>query len=250
MGTHITPKYVQVYNQLIDRIEKNEFKTKLPSENELCKIFNVSRVTLRSALALLKEDGAIIGVQGRGNYINKNKKESHKDIQSFSSPFYACCNSMIASVDTNIYSNDSSNYSKKLFENDQPFYSIDLWYKDSADNVIGTLFSITPASVINSRGLDLNDAEQVRKWIEKDIYLDYYRSNLVIKESDRKPTSFKRKFFGSSDKLMLIREDISSVDGKVLIQSKYYLPLKNFQINFNRYVNETLNSMTSIAPDY
>ena len=48
--------YIQIYNQLHHAITSGRFKVgdKLPSEKELCQIFNVSRVPVREALCALE----------------------------------------------------------------------------------------------------------------------------------------------------------------------------------------------------
>jgi GntR family transcriptional regulator len=43
---------------------------KLPSEAELCELFNISRPTLREALSLLEQDGLIITMHGRGRFLS------------------------------------------------------------------------------------------------------------------------------------------------------------------------------------
>lgn len=43
---------------------------KLPSEAELCQLFNISRPTLREALSLLEQDGQIITMHGRGRFLS------------------------------------------------------------------------------------------------------------------------------------------------------------------------------------
>ena len=59
----IVPKYVQIYNKILNKIENAEYSHKIPSENQLTQDFNCSRVTIRSALALLKEDKVIYRVK-------------------------------------------------------------------------------------------------------------------------------------------------------------------------------------------
>jgi GntR family transcriptional regulator len=43
---------------------------KLPSEAELCLMFNISRPTLREALSLLEQEGLILTVHGRGRFLS------------------------------------------------------------------------------------------------------------------------------------------------------------------------------------
>ncbi len=64
----------QIYADLRHKIAAGDFKvgSKLPSEAELAKQLGVSRITLRSAIKRLKEDGLIIQARGRGTFIANN----------------------------------------------------------------------------------------------------------------------------------------------------------------------------------
>ncbi len=64
-------KYKWVAERLEELIERNIRAgiQKLPSEQELCKRYHVSRQTVRTALKLLEEDGVIVSKQGSGSYI-------------------------------------------------------------------------------------------------------------------------------------------------------------------------------------
>ncbi|WDV45356.1 trehalose operon repressor [Clostridiaceae bacterium M8S5] len=64
-------KYLNIYSELINGIENNKIKanTKLPSENELMKKYNVSRATIRNALELLERNGYIQKIKGKGSFV-------------------------------------------------------------------------------------------------------------------------------------------------------------------------------------
>lgn len=64
-------KYVNIYNEVISRIENGKFgeKAKLPSENEMIQEYNVSRDTIRKALNLLEQNGYIQKIRGKGSFI-------------------------------------------------------------------------------------------------------------------------------------------------------------------------------------
>lgn len=59
--------------------------TRLPSENQLCQMFDVSRVSIRSALQKLSGQGLVKTVKGKGSFVNSPKEEQNPyDILSFS----------------------------------------------------------------------------------------------------------------------------------------------------------------------
>ena len=63
--------YIQIHNQIRDAILNGTFQPgdKLPSEKELCQMFNVSRVPVREALCALELSGMVDSVQGGGVYV-------------------------------------------------------------------------------------------------------------------------------------------------------------------------------------
>lgn len=68
-------RHEQISNWLRERIEEGTYETdeKLPSENELCKRFDVSRVTVRRALETLESEGYICRRQGLGSFVEERR---------------------------------------------------------------------------------------------------------------------------------------------------------------------------------
>lgn len=66
-----TPRHKQISEWLERQIEEGNYEIdeKLPSENELCKKFDVSRVTVRKALQTLENEGLIYRSQGLGSFV-------------------------------------------------------------------------------------------------------------------------------------------------------------------------------------
>ena len=66
--------YLQLYEILKKKIEANEWPvgSQIPTEEELCKMFNISRVTVRTAIMELVRHGYLKRQQGRGTFIFKN----------------------------------------------------------------------------------------------------------------------------------------------------------------------------------
>jgi GntR family transcriptional regulator len=67
-----TPVYVQVADILRARIESGKLlpDRPVPSESQLQQEFGVARGTARKAIALLREQGFVVTVKGRGSYVN------------------------------------------------------------------------------------------------------------------------------------------------------------------------------------
>lgn len=69
------PLYLQIKEVLIKDIQAGVYPTgtRLPSERELASLYNVSRMTARTALQALTQEGVIFSQTGKGNYVRKPK---------------------------------------------------------------------------------------------------------------------------------------------------------------------------------
>lgn len=70
-----TPLYIQLANVLRDKIERGEWKPdqKIPSENELNRMYGISRMTARQVLAQLVNEELLFRVQGKGTFVAHRK---------------------------------------------------------------------------------------------------------------------------------------------------------------------------------
>ena len=66
------PLYQQIQHLIRHRITKGDYApgSQIPSENELCRELNVSRVTLRESLGALVRDDLLVRIQGKGTFVN------------------------------------------------------------------------------------------------------------------------------------------------------------------------------------
>lgn len=86
-GDSLKPLYKNVYDYVRERIESNEWPVgyMLPTEMELCKQFNLSRPSIRTALLSLVNDGYLVRIKGRGTFVTTPQRveESTVFIESF-----------------------------------------------------------------------------------------------------------------------------------------------------------------------
>ena len=77
------PLYVQLKQIIIEKIKKGEYpeETKIPSEEELCGMYDISRPTVRQAINELTAAGYLYKEKGKGTYVSK-KKET-RDIHDY-----------------------------------------------------------------------------------------------------------------------------------------------------------------------
>lgn len=69
------PLYQQLAHSIKKAVDEQKLKEndKIPTENEFCKIYDLSRTTVRQALDILEKDGYIYKLRGKGSYVSTPK---------------------------------------------------------------------------------------------------------------------------------------------------------------------------------
>ncbi|QRR10432.1 GntR family transcriptional regulator [Burkholderia sp. MS455] len=69
------PLYVQIKDTMRARILDGTYAphSRMPSEHELCAMFDVSRITVRQALGDLQKEGLLFKLHGKGTFVSKPK---------------------------------------------------------------------------------------------------------------------------------------------------------------------------------
>lgn len=72
----LLPVYYQIKNKIQEWIVSKEYLPgeKLPSENELAKIFKVSRLTVRQAISVLDQEKLVFRKRGEGTFVTNDSK--------------------------------------------------------------------------------------------------------------------------------------------------------------------------------
>lgn len=74
-GDEKMSKYQEVVEDIIHKIEKNEYTDKLPTEDQLIEQYQVSRNTIRNAIRTLKKQGTLFSIQGSGVFVRHTRDD-------------------------------------------------------------------------------------------------------------------------------------------------------------------------------
>lgn len=77
-GPSPVPQYLKIKRAVLRKISSGQWpgNHRIPSENELSRMFAVSRMTVNRALRELTDQGALVRVQGVGTFVSRTKNES------------------------------------------------------------------------------------------------------------------------------------------------------------------------------
>ena len=84
MGNNVS-KYEVIKRELLQKIDSMEYKPNqvLPSESELCEMYQVSRITVRRAVDELVKENKLYKIKGKGCFVREHSVESLSRIHSF-----------------------------------------------------------------------------------------------------------------------------------------------------------------------
>ncbi|WP_417320545.1 histidine utilization repressor [Emcibacter sp.] len=79
MVDEVGPLYQKIKKHILERIAGGDWApgSRVPSENELVKLFGVSRMTTNRALRELTDEGVLVRVAGVGTFVAEVKAQSH-----------------------------------------------------------------------------------------------------------------------------------------------------------------------------
>ena len=170
------PKYKIIYDEIVKLILSGEWSvgSKMKSENELMKLFGVSRITIRNVLNILENEGRIIRSRGKATLIldrllQNNQKSEIKD-------FSVTLNADYKLIDVEIVKN---NFSKK-FKNTSSLYYITRLRRLKNNEIYLISRAYIPIEIV---GKDLN----------KNIFKDKNLLNVLINKFDIKITKSEQE---------------------------------------------------------
>ena len=227
------PLFVIVYDQLYKLIMDGTFPpdSQFPTEPELAKIFGVSRMTLRHALALLQEDGLVKNIHGKGNFITKfHHNESSDGLEKLGNPLFKCYTGKIDDIELNFRIDLVTDYAMQVLNRQTAaVVALERWYKNH-DKIVAYAFTMMPIEAVSKLNLDLHDEKQVLEMLEEKVYELANSSTIDIKRSNSVNTPSLKYQILSGKKCDLILESVFISDKYPVVYNKYYIPTEFSQI--------------------
>ena len=170
------PKYKIIYDEIVKLILSNEWPvgSNMKSENELIKLFGVSRITIRNVLNILENEGRVLRSRGKATLIldrllQNNTKSEIKD-------FSVTLNADYKLIDIEVVKN---NFFKK-FKNSSSLYYITRLRRLKNNEIYLISRAYIPIEIV---GKDLN----------KNIFKDKNLLNVLINKFNIKITKSEQE---------------------------------------------------------
>lgn len=235
-GCKKLPKCVAVYDKLFKLIKDGEFDedSKLPTEPELAKMMEVSRMTLRQALALLQEDGVIKNIHGKGNFITRKQSSYEKGLETLKHPVYSTLDMEVDEIELEFKIEPASDYSiEVLGRKSSVVIFVDRWYKLKGEGVAYTL-SFIPIETVTEFEIDLNNKDSLLNFLEKLSYDKAKHSSLNINYSTAGNFTSMKYTIAKNSRCWLLEEKVFVKADYPIVWHKHYIPMENGHISIER----------------
>lgn len=232
-----SPLYIHIYEQLFNLIESNYFKLgeKLPGENALAKKLGVSRPTLRQALLILQEDGIIHNIQGKGNFIVKNKKHIDIGLERLCNEIKIFNNDKYDDINLDIKFELPTKVVQSLLhiKNNDLVAVFSRVYKINSINVCYNV-CIIPHEIFSLYNLNIEDKNEILSFLEEKIYEDAATSRMNIRLTRAGDYIGERLNISEGEMLFFMEENMFRESGEPIVLNKSYFRPEFYDFHINR----------------
>jgi GntR family transcriptional regulator len=149
------PLYSQLKHIIIRKIESGDYPeaSKIPSEQELCELYDISRPTVRQAISELTNNGILYKEKGKGTFVAKSKsKVNIKDYSGFTDSILDSSNPGQLNIQSiRVIKHDEVSELESIFDNQSYSKSIDLaeikYLSGDNDSILSYNVSYIPMSL-------------------------------------------------------------------------------------------------------
>lgn len=229
-------KHVRVYDRLYQLIQDGFYPpgSQLPSEPDLAEQLHVSRMTLRRALALLQEDHLVKNIRGKGNFIRIDSSSSTSHgMELMKHPVYNCSTYNFDNIEIAFrIEPPTESISQSLGQKSAAVVIADRWFHCNGNAVAYTL-SFLPIEVISEQQIDLTHIDELKKYLESDVYENAVNSLCKISFTKTGNFTSDKYMISQSAAFLLIHENIYDSNHRILVSNKHYITAESFELNIN-----------------
>lgn len=223
------PAYLEVYDRLYEDITEGKYEDGdlLPSENVLSEEYDISRNTLRQALAVLMQDGLIYKIQGKGTFV-KRELISKEKIYNFATHGKE---DVITRAVMGYQIDEPTVIARKkvdLSENVKVLTTTTDYYR--GEIIIAHTYTQVSMDFLQKNNIKHEEYEEVYKLVNDTIYEKAEHSSMIIQCILSNVTEYSMKLEKGTP-LLYIEQILVDEDEDAIARKKYYLSIDNYKIS-------------------
>ncbi|MEA4938840.1 MAG: GntR family transcriptional regulator [Christensenella sp.] len=227
------PAYVEIYNSLFSDIVNGVYPQGecLPGEIALAQKYNVSRNTLRQAMAILCEDGLLVRSRGKGTLVVE-KKEEPKNAAS-SNPLAAFPTVLIDKTDISYNFTPPTDIAQsKLDLGKSDLLLASYLVYQCGDTVIGYSFVQVPVKFLSRMQVDVSSADAMNRFLSEDLYTLASYQTIAFKLIFVNETETEYLQVEENSPVHLLECLLYSADGTPIARCKHYMRPEYYKISY------------------
>ncbi len=221
-------RYAVVYNKILQMIQEGMYPegSKLLSEPAMAEQMNVSRTTLRQALALLQEDGIIEAKRGVGNFVRKVMDVNVTGLERMDNPLRKSCRQEIEHTSLEVVPGISTQYTERIFRRKMPVVLAVHRFYEAGGAVQAYCFSHIAPDCQMLNEVDLNNPEEFLGFLESGIYQKAHSRKCEVEVVGLTENLKDKNIQNEEGLFQMIRESIMDMNGNVVVVNKFYIPIE------------------------
>lgn len=238
--------YEQVSNYLEIMIEKGTLLpgSQIPSEQELCNLFNTSRITVRRAIKELSDKGLLDVVHGKGTFVSaKIKKEMHFLEFGGYTDGLGDSNGGFSKKILSKGIRPADNADKLLFKRTEPFevFALVRLVFDK-DGPFSLDFSYFPSDVFPGIMEKIDSTTSTFKVAREEYHIQFKYVNKIIEFLTGDVEVARLMAVPTTTPLIQVKKALSNKSGEIVHFSRYYLLPDKVKLSFDVVLNDEPDS--------
>jgi GntR family transcriptional regulator len=227
------PAYVEIYNSLFSDIVNGVYPQGecLPGEIALAQKYNVSRNTLRQAMAILCEDGLLVRARGRGTFVAEQKHRPNNTASSNPLTAFPTISIDKTEISYNFTPPTDIAQSKLALGKSDLLLASYLVYH-SAEGVIGYSFVQVPVKLLSQMRVDVSSADDMNRFLNEALYAAASYQTISFKLIFVNDTETEYLQVEEGTPVHLLECILFGADGMPLARCKHYMRPEYYKIDY------------------